>query len=104
MSERDFKRYESQAQQRLIKILRILAGHEVDGLANGEIAKCLGIRPADVTNHLANLYLGGIAEEIPDTGRWRLTPWVSQAGFAMAANVERRKRKLDEIHQRYSRH
>ena len=95
--------YINAGQQRVLKVLNALSGHEIEGLSPGEIAKGLSISPANVTRDLANLFESGFAEEIPSTGRWRLTPKLVQIGVAMQLEVERAERKLAEVRQRYTR-
>lgn len=97
------ERYQSNSQQRILRVMLALAGYEVEGLAPGEIAKGLKVTPSNVTRDLANLRIAGLAEEITDTGRWRLTPRLSQIGLAMLDNVNKAQRKVDEIQQRYTR-
>lgn len=97
------ERYRSESQQRIIRVLLYLGGHEVDGLAPGEIAKGLNIAPGQVTHDLANLRIAGVAETIGDSGRWRLTPRVPQIATAMLNGVGRAQKKIDEINQRYTR-
>lgn len=97
------EKYRSNAQQRILKILIFLAGHEVDGLAPGEISKGLVIAPSHVTHDLANLRIAGLAEEVEGGGRWRLSPKLPQIGVAMLNGYDRAKSKLDEVGQRYTR-
>lgn len=95
--------YQNEGQQRILRVLLALSGHEVNGLAPGEVAKGLGISGANVTRDLANLQLAGLAEEMVGTGRWRLTPKLIQIGVAMQAAVDEADRKLVEMRQRYTR-
>jgi len=102
MSNND-ERYRSASQLRILKMLLLLGGHEVDGLAPSQIAKSLQIAPGEVTHDTANLRLAGLAEQIIETGRWRLTPRVPQIAMAMLRELERRGNFLDETKQRYTR-
>ena len=97
------ERYESRSQQRLIRVLLALSGHEIQGLAPGELAKGLDVSASDITRDLANLRIAGIAEEMVGTGRWRLTPKLIQIGVAMQLAVEEAERKLGETKHRYTR-
>ena len=97
------ERYISNSQQRILRILVHLGGHEVNGLAPGEISKSLDISPANVTHDLANLKHAGMAEQLQETGRWRLTPRIPQIGVAMLQQIERNQRKLEETRQRFTR-
>lgn len=95
--------YASTSQQRILKVLLALSGHEVNGLAPGEIAKGLKVHDSNITHDLRNLRLADMAEEIPGTGRWRLSPRVGQIAMDMLAGVDRAQRKVDEVRQRFTR-
>ncbi|MBL3601601.1 MAG: helix-turn-helix transcriptional regulator [gamma proteobacterium endosymbiont of Lamellibrachia anaximandri] len=96
-------RYKSNSQQRIVKILLFLGGHEVNGLAPGEIANGLSITPNNVTHDLANLRLAGVAEQLPESGRWRLTPRVPQIAMAMLNGISRAESKTNEVKNRFTR-
>jgi DNA-binding IclR family transcriptional regulator len=96
-------RYLSPCQQRVLKMIRVLSGRECTGLAPSEIAKGMRISASNVTRDLANLKEAGLAEEIPNTGRWRLGPFLIQAALAHSLEVNRHSDALDEVKQRYSR-
>ncbi len=83
--------------------MMLLAGHELKGLAPGEIAKSLSLPAADITRALHNLMYAGIAEQLQDSSRWRLTTKVPQVAIAMLNNLDRAQIKLDETRQRYTR-
>lgn len=94
--------YESAQVQRVLKVQMLLGGHEINGLAPGEIAKSLNISASDTTRALHNLMYAGIAEKIIDTDRWRLTTRLPQIAVAMLNNLDRSQAKLDEVRQRYT--
>lgn len=102
MSQSD-ERYRSNAQQRILRIAVFLGGHEINGLAPGEIAKALDISAANVTHDLANLRLAGLAEQVPQNNRWRLSPRVPQIAMAMLNGISRAQAKVDETQNRYTR-
>ena len=95
--------YKNTSQQRIIKVMLRLAGHELTGIAPGEIARALNISPSAVSRDLANLHIAGLAEQLPESSNWRLTPRLSQIGLAMLSSAERARFKVDEIVQRYTR-
>lgn len=93
-----------QAQRRILKIVLTLAGNELLGLAPVEIQRSVGITNAStLTRDLDVLRDIGLAEQIPETGRWRLGPRLVQVALAHASAMERAERRLSEIKQRYSR-
>lgn len=94
--------YINAAQQRVLQVLLRLSGHEIDGIAPGEMAKALRTSPSNITRDLANLHEAGMAEEfLPN--RWRLTPRVVQISVAHGAALSKAKAQLDEVQQRFSR-
>lgn len=98
-----FEKYEVAGQQRILNVLIRLAGHEVNGLTPGEVAQAAGTRPANATRDLANLAIAGLAEQIPETKRWRLAPKLIQIALAYTAAMQRAENKLSETKQRFSR-
>ena len=96
-------KYISDQQQRLLEVIRALAGNEIEGLAPGDIAKSLPCHPAQVTRDLANLKHFGWAEQLATTGRWRLGPQIVQIATRHMTAIDRASKKLDEVANRYSR-
>lgn len=96
-------KYISDQQQRLLSLIRVLAGNEIEGLAPSQIAKLNECDPSQVTRDLANLRHVGWAEQITATGRWRLGPEIVQISVLHAAALGRARTRLDEVANRYSR-
>lgn len=96
------EKYRSESQQRVLKIMLILAGHEVNGLAPGEVARAANTTASNTTRALANLHEAGIAEKIPESDRWRLGPRIPQIATAMLNGISRAQSKVDEVKQRYT--
>ena len=93
-----------QAQRRIIQVIFALAGNELMGLAPSEIQRSLGVNSAStVTRDLAVLKDLGIAEQVQETGRWRLGPRVVQIARDFELNLSRAKTKVAELEQRYTR-
>lgn len=93
--------YINAAQQRVLSILMLLAGHEVMGLAPGEIAKAVRTSASNVTRDLANLREAGMAEPLADTGRWRITPRVGQIALRVLNALGDARKRVDEVAQRF---
>ena len=102
-AERDYERYRSPAKQRLISVLKAMIGHEVLGVAPSAIARRVGTLESNVTSDLANLYLAGLAEPVPGTTHWRLSPLLPQIGLAMLDGVARAESRLADVRTRYTR-
>lgn len=96
-------RYDNASQQRILRALHVLAGNEFAGVAPGELARALDTNPSTATRDLHNLREVGFAEQIQETGRWRLGPKVVQVAVAFTHELSRAESKLAEVKQRYSR-
>lgn len=96
-------KYISDQQQRLLRLILTLAGHEIEGLAPSQIAKLQECDPSQVTRDLANLRHVGWAEQITTTNRWRLGPGIVQIATRHGAALARAHTRLDEVANRYSR-
>ena len=75
--------YINAAQQRLLQLIDLLAGHELQGLAPSEIAKALSCTAPMVTRDMANLQAAGWAEKTPkgDGFRFKVEIWTdNEAG------------------------
>ncbi len=82
-------------------LFRLLAGHEVLGLAPGEIAKGLSVGASWVSVNLPALAATGFVERVGDTNRWRLGVAFVRIAFTVSSNLHQAKRQLDEVSQRY---
>jgi ArsR family transcriptional regulator len=84
------------------ELFRLLAGHEVLGLAPAEIAKGLDVPASWVSVNLPALSTTGFVERVDGTNRWRLgVPFVRLA-FTVSTNLAAAKARLAEVSQRYS--
>ena len=97
----DGDKYISDAQQRILRLIVTLAGHEIEGLAPGDIAKHQVCNPSQVTRDLANLKRFGWAEQLPATGRWRLGPDIVRIATRHMTALDRAERRLQEIRSRF---
>ena len=85
------------------ELLRLLAGHEVLGLAPSEIAKALGVAPPWVSVNLPALEAEtGFVERVEGTNRWRLGVPFVRVAFTVSTNLNQARRRLDELGQRYA--
>lgn len=96
-------KYISDAQQRILGLILVLAGQEIEGLAPAQIAKANGCSASQVTRDLANLRQRGWAEQITSTGRWRLGPEIVQIAMRHMTALDRARNRLAEVTNRYSR-
>lgn len=95
--------YTNSSQQRVLRLVGVLAGHEIHGIAPAQIRTEMCCSASDVTRDLANLQQAGWAEQVPATGAWRLAPYVVQIAVRHQVALAQAEDRLGEIKQRYSR-
>ena len=83
-------------------LFRLLAGHEVLGLAPGEIASALKVPPSWCSRNLPALATTGFVEQVAGTNRWRLGVAFVRIATTVTTNLNAARRQLDETAQRYS--
>lgn len=83
-------------------LFRLLAGHELLGLAPGEIAKGLEVPPSWVSVNLPALATTGYVEQVDGTNRWRLGVQFVRIATTVATNLNRARQQLEDISHRYS--
>ncbi len=96
--------YENKTSQRLLKLVEMMAGHEVEGIRPADLAKAVGAKPPTITRDLANLELAGWAQRVDGSTSWRLTPRVGQISTTIQTNLIKARARVTEAEQRYSRH
>lgn len=96
-------KYDNAGQQRILRALLVLAGNEFNGVAPGELAKAMNESASSATRDLHNLKEVGFAEQIQETGRWRLGPKVVQVSFAFSHELARAQQRVSELQNRYTR-
>lgn len=95
--------YDNASQARVLRLITILAGHELHGVTPTDLAKALDVSGGTITRDMHNLHTAGLAEQIQETGRWRLGPKVVQIAIAHMTAMDRATNQLNEIKNRYSR-
>ena len=89
--------------RKVCELIRLLAGHEVLGLAPGEIAKALDVGPSWVSVNLPALAAEtGFVERVEGANRWRLGVPLVRIATTVATNLNAARRQLDDISNRYS--
>ena len=85
------------------ELFRLLAGHELLGLAPGEIAKALGVGAPWVSNYLPALSTEtGFVERVDGTNRWRLGVPLVRIAFTVSTKYNSAVKTLEEIGTRYA--
>lgn len=84
------------------ELFRLLTGHEVLGLAPGEIAKGLGLSASWVSINLPALEAEtGFVERVAGTNRWRLGVPFVRIAMTVMANLNAERQRLEETAKRY---
>lgn len=84
------------------ELLRLLTGHEVLGLAPGEIAHALGVSPSWVSINLPALEAEtGFVERVAGANRWRLGVPFVRIALSVMANLNAERQRLEETAKRY---
>lgn len=96
-------KYINDAQQRILSALCLLAGNEMQGLSPSDLAREMKVGASTITRDLANLKEAGFAEQIPETGRWRLGPRPVQIAIKFQSALGRAVSRVDELKNRYTR-
>lgn len=94
-------KYSSDSQQRVLQVLDLLFGHEITGLAPGEIAKSINATASSITRDLANLTEAGMAEEVGSSGRYRITPRLGSRALATLQTFDRAEKQLGDLKTRF---
>lgn len=95
--------YTHEGQQRILRLLMTLSGHEITGLAPKQIADLQGCSASLVTRDLANLAEAGFAEQVPGAPQWRLAPALVQISVKLAVSLDRAQGQLDDLRNRFTR-
>lgn len=85
------------------ELLRLLSGHEVLGLAPGEIAKGLNVSASWVSRTLPALAAEtGFVERVEGTNRWRLGVPLVRIAITVSTELNKAKRQFDDLSARYA--
>lgn len=93
--------YHCASQQRILKVMLVLFGHELQGLSPSDVAKACGISGANATRDIANLVNAGVAERLPGSDRIRISPLLARKSVATLQAFDRARSELDALSTRY---
>lgn len=92
--------YVSTSQQRVLKTLKALFGHEITGITSNDLAKQLNTSSDRVFKDLKNLEEAGLAEQLPNKN-WRIAPLLGREALKVMNALDTARRRIDEAYQRY---
>ncbi|EEV1134077.1 TPA: helix-turn-helix domain-containing protein [Escherichia coli] len=84
---------------RILRVLKALRGHALNGVSNGELASALGESPANINRALNTLIEEGLALKL-DNGRFAPGVQLLQIAMAHSAEMARAQDRINEINQR----
>lgn len=84
---------------RILRVLKALRGHTLNGVSNGELATALDDFPANVNRALNALIEEGLAQKL-DNGRFALSMQALQIAQARANEPPRAQDRINEMNQR----
>ena len=88
--------------RKALELLRLLAGHEVLGLAPAEIAKALDVSPSWVSINLPAIEAEThFVERVAGTNRWRLGVPLVRIAFTVQRNLAQERERLEGVARRY---
>jgi len=85
--------------QKVLRVLKALRGHSLNGVTNQQLAQQLNESPSTVTRALQTLVVEGIAEKRPD-GTFALSIALLQIAESHREECARATARLAEINQR----
>ncbi|EHZ8212009.1 helix-turn-helix domain-containing protein [Escherichia coli] len=84
---------------RILRVLKALRGHTLNGVSNGELASALGESPANINRALNTLIEEGLALKL-DNGRFAPGVQLLQIAMAHSTEMSRAQDRINEINQR----
>lgn len=89
----------SSSGSRILRVLKALRGHSLNGLSNGELAAALSDSPANINRALNTLIEEGLAMKL-DSGRFAPGIQLLQIAVAHSNEMARAQERIHEINQR----
>ena len=79
-----------------LRVRERLMDHFAEGASPTELSHATGITASSMTRILATLRKAGFAEQIPETGRWRLSHRIARKGVHISQSLVRARDRLEE--------
>ena len=89
----------SSSGSRILRVLKALRGHTLNGVSNGELASALSESPAYINRALNTLIEEGLAIKL-DSGRFAPGTQLLQIAIAYSNEMNRAQDRINEINQR----
>lgn len=85
--------------QRILRVLKALAGHSISGIANGELATLLNESPTNINRAMNTLIEEGCAQKL-ENGRFAMSLEILQIAAAHYREMSLIQTHINEIQQR----
>ena len=95
--------YHCESQQRILKVLLSLFGHEITGMSPSQVAKLNDMSPAQTTRDLWNLEAAGVVERVPGADTVRISPRFGAKALQTMTAFDQAQRQLTDLQARYTR-
>jgi DNA-binding IclR family transcriptional regulator len=95
--------YSCASQQRILKVLMSLFGHEIAGLSPSQVAKANDSTPAQTTRDIWNLEAAGLVERLPGGDKVRISPRLGAKALQTLAAFDQAHTQLNDLQARYTR-
>lgn len=95
--------YHCESQQRILRVLMSLFGHEINGLSPSQVAQANGNSAALTTRDLWNLETAGLVERLPSGDKVRISPRLGSKALSTLAAFDQAQRQLEDLQARYTR-
>lgn len=92
--------YTSTTQQRVLRTMKALFGHEVTGITTQDLAKRLEMSASKTFKDLKNLEEAGLAEQLPNKN-WRISSNLGRESLRIVNNIHAMARRIDETAERF---
>lgn len=94
------------AQQRLCQIFFVLAGNELHGMSNADMARALRTSESRMVSDIRNMEHAGLIERLPSVngkpGNWRLSPRIVRIARAVDEGLSAIELQVAQIRDRYA--
>ncbi|GLX86342.1 hypothetical protein tloyanaT_25950 [Thalassotalea loyana] len=90
-------KYFSTSQNRLLKVMKALVGHEANGISHSDLAKATQCSASEITRTLDNLEFEGFVEKHPQSpNKYRLTARFSAIANTVSLNLRNATQQLEQ--------
>lgn len=95
--------YYNGSQQRVLRVMLALFGHEIDGLAPSQLARAVNANASAITRDIYNLIEVGVAERLPHNENIRISPVLGRKALQVMTALDAAERRIHETRTRFTR-